>query len=58
MAEIGSTCTVTEKCIYFVTDECMGIEHQKCPTKQSIMSGNWNEAVIKIIKSGFVKTAE
>jgi hypothetical protein len=52
--EIGSICPVTDKCIYYVSDECMGIEHQNCPIKQSIISGNWDEAAVKRIKSGFV----
>jgi dCMP deaminase len=50
MAEIGSTCTVTEKCIYFVLDECMGIDHQGCEVKQNIIDGNFDEAAIKRIK--------
>jgi UDP-N-acetylglucosamine 4,6-dehydratase len=54
--EIGSICPVTDKCIYYVLDECMGIEHQNCTVKQSIISGNWNETAIKKTKSGFVES--
>jgi UDP-N-acetylglucosamine 4,6-dehydratase len=50
MAEIGSICTVTEKCIYFVMDECMGMDHQGCKVKQNILDGNFDDAAIKRIK--------
>ena len=53
MAETGSYCTVIDKCIYSAMDECMGIEHQNCPTKQNIVDGSWDEAAIQRIKSGF-----
>jgi UDP-N-acetylglucosamine 4,6-dehydratase len=54
MAEIGSYCTVTDKCIYHAMDECMGIDHQNCKTKQDIINNNFDETVIKRIKNGFV----
>jgi UDP-N-acetylglucosamine 4,6-dehydratase len=50
MAELGSNCTVTEKCIYFAMDECMGIDHQGCKIKQNIIDGNFDDAAIKRIK--------
>jgi UDP-N-acetylglucosamine 4,6-dehydratase len=52
--EIGSICGYTNKCIYYVSDECMGIEHQNCGVKKNIINGNFNETAIDRIKSGFV----
>lgn len=50
--DIGSSCSYTDKCIYFVMEECSGINHQNCPTKADIISGvnqEQNEATIKKI---------
>lgn len=58
MAEIGSSCEYTEKCIYFAMDECMGIEHKNCKVKQDIIKGNFDEDNINRIKSGYVNSIE
>jgi UDP-N-acetylglucosamine 4,6-dehydratase len=54
VAEIGNYCAVSDKCIYFISDECMGVNHENCPIKQSIINGNFDKAAIKRIKSGFI----
>jgi UDP-N-acetylglucosamine 4,6-dehydratase len=56
MAEIGSICSYMDKCIHSGFDGCTGIDHQNCPTKKSIISGNYDKEILKKVKSGFIKS--
>lgn len=53
MSDIGSYCGYTDKCIYSALEQCAGIDHQNCPTKQDIINENFDDDKIRRIKSGF-----